>query len=846
MKKFIIGGEYFALTTYKIKKIAFETDSDSKGIELAKSICEDACCLSSNGSGQTAVEILRIAGNHTGSEISHYLTIRTHDKLENACAIRQETLICGICSMFHQAGFVVEEVPYDNYRRLIQTRSEAAWALRKQDIIEYGIQNTYVSTPVIEEVDWKSIYSALDGSGCTLTIQMIPSLLTPEERKTIVRKVADYSQAIDGIIPNMRDSLAKQSADRWKYYTDKQMQSFAHVNIVVRGPRSSCALVVARIKQSVSISYMETVPVADFDKISIFNQPWKISNLMQNGNNSVICKWTSDETAEIFRLPYKSDYFVGIEGNAFSLIPETDLLPGKVTKCQGLGLLMGKSVYSDQCIYIPREQFLLHTAVIGKSGSGKTTLMKHLITQFSERKIPILIMEPVKREYRDLAIGLPDSKIFTVERPVVPFLLNPFRVPHGVVLGEYRSSLLSAFKAAFSLPDPLPSLFEKAISEAYIRFGWTDASKSTDDNVIVFDMADFVRVFKDLIEQSSYSAEVKGNMMSGGAFRLQSLIERCPRTFDTINSTNIEDLLNGCVVMEMGNLEPEQKTLVSALTLISILAYLKCTRRSENVLKNIIMIDEAHTLLDQGEGMIQEEKALNSTMMQLMVNIITEIRAYGVGVIFSDQSPSRVGNCIMDNVDNIIAFRLSGEEAELLRMHIGGDENINSVLPLLSAGEFVLKNRFIKSPLPVHDVSDFPRRREVHITDAEVARRQANYLLSRIQSYRPFALCESAGCSRCTFGIRDTAYKLAVQIFTERRLKLKEPDQIASHILMLPEVLSSHERLDNTDAFAKLCNCVAVHLIRLCSKENGVHISNKASEILLTEMHEKFKKGRTA
>lgn len=72
-----------------------------------------------------------------------------------------------------------------------------------------------------------------------------------------------------------------------------------------------------------------------------------------------------------------------------------------------------------------------------------------------------MILEPVKREYRELAAGMQNSRIFTVERPVVPLLINPFCVPKAVPLGEYRSSLLSAFKAAFSLPDPLPALLKR-------------------------------------------------------------------------------------------------------------------------------------------------------------------------------------------------------------------------------------------------------------------------------------------------------------------------------------------------------------------------------------------------
>ena len=456
---------------------------------------------------------------------------------------------------------------------LVYERIAKSIVLMKQDIQEYGVQETYKSPSVVESVDWKRIYSVLDGSGCGLCIQIIPALLSDDERRLIAKNAAHCSQAVDGIVPNMRDSLAVASADRWKYYAQKVANPFAKVNLVVAGTVTSAALVTARIKQSVHGTAFRTIAVSAYQKYSIYNQPWKVSHELKKSDAASLRKWTSDEISQIFQLPTQGNYFIGTDRNAFSLMPEVDLLPEQLTNNDREGLYLGQSVYSSKRLFVPLEQLLLHTAVMGKSGVGKTTLLKKLITQFQSRGIPVLLLEPVKREYRDLVAGMKDSRVFTVERPVVPLLINPFYVPKDVPLGEYRSSLLSAFKAAFSLPDPLPALFEKAISEAYTLNGWTDISTSEDGNVSIFDMADFVRVFKRVISRSSYSNEVKGNMMSGGAFRLQSLIERCPRTFDTIHSTSVEDLLNGCVVLEMGSLEPEQKSLVSALTLISILAY---------------------------------------------------------------------------------------------------------------------------------------------------------------------------------------------------------------------------------------------------------------------------------
>ena len=97
MKKFYDGGEYFVLTSYRIKAVPI-SDDNAVSLTLAKTICEDACYLSSAGNGQTAIEILRIAGRKAGSRIHHLLTIRTHDSSEQDCVVRQEALEKGILS----------------------------------------------------------------------------------------------------------------------------------------------------------------------------------------------------------------------------------------------------------------------------------------------------------------------------------------------------------------------------------------------------------------------------------------------------------------------------------------------------------------------------------------------------------------------------------------------------------------------------------------------------------------------------------------------------------------------------------------------------------------------------
>ena len=838
MKKFVDSGIYFNLTTLLIREIPYETENNESYSVIARTICDDACNLSAEGTGQTAIELLRVSENTTGKPISHLITIRTHDKNDRGCTVRHTAIVNGINTMLFRNGYVCEEINYDAYHRFLGAKSRrCVWALKKTVLQDYGVQGTYDSIPIVDSVDWRKIYSVLDGSGCSLCIQIIPTMLSSAEREMVVKNAAKCSQAIDGVIPNMHDKLATSSSERWRYLSEHSLSPFAEVNIIVSGEETNAALAIARIKQAVNVPSMVTVPVQQFYNLSIYNLPWQVANDLKGGRSTLINKWTSDEVSGIFQLPVQSDYFVGVKGNPFSLTAENELIPDELTGGKTHSVQLGRSAFSSQSVSLPQEQLLLHTAVMGKSGSGKTTLMKSMISQLHADHVPVLVFEPVKREYRDLIAPMENSRIFTVEKPLVPLLINPFYVPEGVTLGDYKSSLFSAFKAAFALPDPLPSLFEKAISESYIQNGWTDMSKSTDGDVKVFDMTDFMRVFKRIISRSTYSNEVKGNMMSGGVFRLQSLIERCPRTFDTVHSTSVEELLKGSVVIEMGSLEGEQKALVSALTLISILAYLKATRISGNKLRNIILIDETHALLDQGVGVIQEEKSLNNTMSVLLINTITEMRAYGVGVIFSDQSPSRVGGQLIDNVDNIISFRTSGEEAARLAVHTGSDEKVTRLLSQLSPGEFILKNRYVNNVIPVRYQFESRGLPVGHISDEKVFRSQVDYLRSHAKDYCPYMLCECAGCNSCKLGIRELSKKSAMQLFASRQSHLKTPEEIAQHIILLHKILAEHEKDMKEQDFNLMCSCVAVHLLRLCALENDVSISGNTIRKLIKDMN---------
>lgn len=113
-------------------------------------------------------------------------------------------------------------------------------------------------------------------------------------------------------------------------------------------------------------------------------------------------------------------------------------------------------------IYIgcPMKSWTQHALVVGMPGTGKTTFAVNMLTQFAKKRIPFLAIEPTKTEYRAMIDAVDNLQIFTPgNSSVSPFVINPFIPPKGITVEQYIPSLLSAFKAAFSMDGPLEMIF---------------------------------------------------------------------------------------------------------------------------------------------------------------------------------------------------------------------------------------------------------------------------------------------------------------------------------------------------------------------------------------------------
>ena len=122
----------------------------------------------------------------------------------------------------------------------------------------------------------------------------------------------------------------------------------------------------------------------------------------------------------------------------------------------------------------------------GITGSGKTNTLFHLLRELWRHKVPFLVLEPAKTEYRAL-LADPDLRstlqVFTVgDELVAPFRLNPFEIEPGVAVATHIDLLKSVFNASFGMWSPLPQILERCLHAIYTDFGW-DAVRDRNDRL---------------------------------------------------------------------------------------------------------------------------------------------------------------------------------------------------------------------------------------------------------------------------------------------------------------------------------------------------------------------------
>lgn len=336
-------------------------------------------------------------------------------------------------------------------------------------------------------------------------------------------------------------------------------------------------------------------------------------------------------------------------------------------------------------VYIPLKNLPKHTFIAGVPGSGKTNSMLHIATELHNYRIPFLILEPAKQEYRAL-LNLKEMEDIIVFSPSsgtkFPLHINPFEFPKGMALAEHIRALLSVFDGAFHLDPPMPFLLDRAIETVYRDKGWIPTMINK-GKLPYPTMKELYNTLEKILDKTDYEAEVKGNLKSVLQVRIRSLLTReMGDVFDVPDSTfSPEEWMLHSVVIELEAMGPGPSNFLTLMLATLIRETLKCnpltSTEDKKKPRHVIFFEEAHNLIGP---QAQEQAGQNAdpkiAATAYIVKMLAEVRALNEAIIIADQLPTVMAPEVIKNTSLKIGHRITAQDDRAL---LGGTMSANEV-----------------------------------------------------------------------------------------------------------------------------------------------------------------------
>lgn len=679
----------------------------------------------------------------------------------------------------------------------------------------------------------------IDYPNCAVSMQLIPTSYEMGEAAEIDR----ITQALDTLskgvmdqgIGNVSFALAEKHADVYRYYSENKTSALFAFNVLIYGDNIAISNVASRVfgQLSSGVNTSANLRLIDLDKSEVgkdnnfYPLPWAVNEILV-GKERNLNIWnsgqfsnalyrlpyviTAEEASEFFRLPIGSDRITaGLKINesgkgnktySSNIINAGDITVGKL-----------RSSTKGDTIGFSLKDLAKHMLVVGTPGSGKTTFSVSLLDRlWKDHNIPFLVIEPAKNEYRALVQSIPELQVFTPGKNFIsPFVFNPFVPPKNVKLETYKSTLKTAFAAGVSMSTPLDKIFEESINNCYSDFRWLD-TYTVDDKGKIFNISDFIKCFQQTFDEIGYTGDAK-NIGRAGVVRLNSLVN----LFDNYFSIPIEDILQKPTIIELAAIEnSDQKALIIALLLLSILAYVNANYIGEGGLKNVILLEEAHVLLDADTNAGQGDANPSAIAQGLVKRMLAEIRSYGVGLIIADQSPRKVSTDVVALTDMKMIFRLVESVDKQI---IGDSTNMTDVqvqrMAKLKPGEAFLFFNKLEEPEEVI-TPDYRLENNISITLSDDGiRALSTYWNNKAEKLRPYPECQCVACcsKTCDYARRILAREVARRIFVKNfRSDTKDFEILKKVFRRISQMIQAE--LNDEEFTPELLSCVKVHLWR--------------------------------
>lgn len=419
-----------------------------------------------------------------------------------------------------------------------------------------------------------------------------------------------------------------------------------------------------------------------------------------------------EEVLPLMLLPTKEfSGFSFSENEEFSLVS-----PGN----QDTGVRIGNILWNGTPFtgfYLSPDLLNRHAFICGMTGSGKSNTMFGILMGVD---LPFCVIEPVKGEYRALRSVYPDLDIWTMKADTAEqsgtnvMRINPFWFPRGGNLAYHVDSLKTLIASCFELSNAMPNILEQCLYNIYVKAGW---DLVTNRNIYWGRVPekDLYPTFSDLcseveyyLDHSDFSGDLMGDYKGALLSRLRSFVNGYKGIL--LNTNEYPDyhrLMNGHCVIELESLADDaDKCLVMGTVLIQYYQVLKQnfrSRREGRILNHILVVEEAHRLFKNTDKTKRSEGGADPTgqLVDLLSNMMAEIRAFGEGMLIVDQSPTKIAEDVIKNSATKMVHRIdNGNDIKVLQSALLLPEDILSFASLRQ-GEALVRVEGMEKPCKV-------------------------------------------------------------------------------------------------------------------------------------------------
>lgn len=457
---------------------------------------------------------------------------------------------------------------------------------------------------------------------------------------------------------------------------------------------------------------------------------------------------TTDELTSMVNFPLHSVPGISVLDKSAEFRLDVPVME-EASRPLNLGQLLYHGGETDMLLQTSMDGLARHTLICGANGSGKTNTVLGILGEVSRNRTNFMVIEPAKTEYVDWAIHY-NEKLLTDqqkglrkdETPIIIYMpgkksywhadekkesveytlkdtlrLNPFepvavdgKVPD---IMSHLDRIKSIFALAFPMEDILPTVMESLLRDVYTNGeNWLKRRPSDPYPEHYPTLGLLACRTRSVIASLGYEPRVTSNIYAAINLRLSNLLSGWKRELlnnevlggykklsrneeeEGIVRPTWDDFFNRKVIINLsGVADDNDRSFVMGLLLLYLYEYrIALSERkgfsfNANNLMHLTVIEEAHRVMMNNPNPDSPQFKCG----QLFSNLLSEIRAYGEGMMIVDQVPGRLIPDAVKNTNLKIIHRLiSYDDIELVSKSMGISEEQQKIIPKLGIGQAVV------------------------------------------------------------------------------------------------------------------------------------------------------------